>query len=178
MFNETSYNTGLGELGMSFSELVNAALGAGCSPSGAQTAAAIAMAESSGNPGARNPVPPDDSYGLWQINMLGKLGPARRSQFGLTSNADLYQADVNARAMAAVSGGCKNWSPWTTYTSGAYKKFLQQLTGGSSSSGGGSVTSSSPEAEISFLDTGMFSGIPGWGLAGAAALVAAYFLLK
>ena len=178
MFNETSYSN-LGELGMSLSELVNAALGAGCSPSGAQTAAAIAMAESSGNPAAHNPKPPDDSYGLWQINMLGRLGPARRSQLGLQANTDLLRPDVNARAMAAVSNNCTNFAPWTTYTSGAYRRFLQQLTGtsGGSSSGGDSGVTSSPDVETTILQTPFLSGVPGWALAGAG-LLAIYFLLK
>src|SRR5262245_27387383 len=115
MFNETSFN--LGDLGYTYNELVSLAQGAGCSPENSQKAAAIAMAESSGNPSAHNPNPPDDSYGLWQINMLGRLGPARRTQFGLSSNQQLFDANTNARAMAAISGGCQNFNPWTTFTS-------------------------------------------------------------
>jgi hypothetical protein len=47
-------------------------------PADAVVAVAIALAESGGNPAAHNPVPPDDSWGLWQINMRGHLGPVRR----------------------------------------------------------------------------------------------------
>ncbi len=175
MFNETTYN--LGDLGMTFSELVNAARGVGCSAEGAQKAAAIAMAESSGNPSAHNPNPPDDSYGLWQINMLGRLGPARRSQFGLTSNQQLFDPSTNARAMAAVSNNCTNFSPWTTFTSGAYKRFLQQLTGASPAPSGSSDTTSSPDVTTEIFDTPFLSGVPIWALAGAGLLVA-YFILK
>src|SRR5215470_2810391 len=89
-----------------------------------QIPVAIAMAESGGNPLAHNPIPPDDSYGLWQVNMIGNLGPSRRSQFGLSTNSQLYDPATNARAMYAISSGCRRWSPWTTYTSGAYRKFL------------------------------------------------------
>jgi len=110
--------------GLSYGSLVGLAQSAGCSRQAAEVAAAIAMAESSGNPDAYNPVGKDDSYGLWQINMLGRLGPERRAAFGLSSNRQLFDPATNARAMVAVSNGCSRWIPWTTYTSGAYRKFL------------------------------------------------------
>lgn len=87
-------------------------------------AVAIAYAESGGNPRAHNNRPPDDSYGLWQINMLGNLGPARRKQFGISSNAELFDPATNAKAMVAISGGGKNWRPWTTYGGIRYLGFL------------------------------------------------------
>lgn len=97
---------------------------AGLSQSAARIAAAVAMAESGGRTTAHNPVPPDDSYGLWQINMLGSMGPSRRAQFGLSSNKDLFDPAKNAKAMAAISSGGTNWQPWSTYTNGAYRKHL------------------------------------------------------
>jgi hypothetical protein len=84
-------------------------------------AIAIAVAESAGNTRAHNATPPDDSYGLWQINMLGNLGPARRQQFGLSSNADLFDPAHNARAMAIISGKGSNFAPWTTYGGVRYR---------------------------------------------------------
>lgn len=87
-------------------------------------AVAVALAESGGNTTDHNPIPPDDSYGLWQINMLGSLGPDRRKQFHLTSNDQLYDPTINARAMAAISNGGTNWKPWKTYTSGKYRFYL------------------------------------------------------
>ena len=87
-------------------------------------AVAVAMAESGGDTRAHNPVPPDDSYGLWQINMIGSLGPARRDQFDLDSNRELFDPEENAKAAWAISGHGESFRPWTTYTSGAYKKFL------------------------------------------------------
>jgi hypothetical protein len=98
-----------------------------------QIMAAIAMAESGGNPRAHNPIPPDNSYGLWQINMLGAMGPARRKEFGITSNDALFNPAVNARAAAKIlaSQGPKAWS---TYTNGAYKKYLKS---GSTATGAG-----------------------------------------
>lgn len=83
-------------------------------------AGAVAMAESSGNPNAHNRIPPDDSYGLWQINMYGSLGPERRERFGLASNDALFDPATNARAMFAISGGGKNWKPWSTYGGARY----------------------------------------------------------
>jgi hypothetical protein len=87
-------------------------------------AVAVAMAESAGNTRAHNAVPPDNSYGLWQINMIGSLGPARRDQFDLDSNRELFDPAENAKAAWAISGHGESFRPWTTYTSGAYKKFL------------------------------------------------------
>lgn len=84
--------------------------------------AAIAMAESGGNPRAHNPVPPDNSYGLWQINMIGSMGPSRRKQYGIQSNDELYNPAVNAKAAASILKS-QGPSAWSTYTSGAYKKY-------------------------------------------------------
>lgn len=78
-------------------------------------AVAIAIAESGGRTEAHNAKPPDDSYGLWQINMLGALGPARRKQFGFKSNSDLFNPVNNARAAHAISSGGSNWCPWSVY---------------------------------------------------------------
>lgn len=88
-----------------------------------QVMAAIAMAESGGNPRAHNAIPPDNSYGLWQINMLGSMGPARRKQYGISSNDQLYDPATNARAAAKILSG-QGPGAWSTYTSGAYKKYL------------------------------------------------------
>ena len=168
MFNETAYDY---------------ASAAGCSADQARTAAAVAQAESGGNPRAHNAVPPDDSYGLWQINMLGPLGPARRAAFGISSNDALYDPATNARAMFQVSGGCSNFNPWTTYTHGTYRAFLQPAPGGGSiSSGDGGGTTVSPDAgdggifESLNLPTDLFSGISPVVVLGAAA--ALYFLMK
>jgi hypothetical protein len=73
----------------------------------------IAMRESHGNSLAHNPKPPDDSFGLWQINMLGALGPDRIKKFGLKAKEDLYDPRVNARAAYEMSGGGSNHGPWT-----------------------------------------------------------------
>jgi len=97
---------------------------AGFSAAQATIMTAIAGAESGFDPRAHNPKPPDNSYGLGQVNMLGRLGPARRKEFGLTSNEQLFDPLTNMRASYQISGHGKNWRPWTTYTHGTYKKYL------------------------------------------------------
>lgn len=105
---------------ISDAEIAGYAKAAGFSGDALVKAVAVALAESSGNIYAHNPVPPDDSYGLWQINMLGKLGPERRKTFGLKSNADLYNPAINAKAAFAISSGGKNFGPWSTYPVAAF----------------------------------------------------------
>lgn len=78
-------------------------------------AIAVAVAESGGNPNAHNTTAPDDSYGLWQINMRGDLGPDRRSKLGISSDSQLFDPAINARAMFMISGGGKNWGAWSTF---------------------------------------------------------------
>lgn len=90
------------------------------------TAVAVALAESAGDTHAHNAVPPDDSYGLWQVNMLGALGPERRRDFHLTSDAELFDPAVNARAAWSISGRGSSFHPWSTYTNGAYRGHLTE----------------------------------------------------
>lgn len=111
---------------ISDSQIAAAAKSAGLNNSQTAIAVAIALAESGGDTQSHNAVPPDNSYGLWQINMLGSLGPARRQQFGLSSNEELYQPSVNAKAMFIISNGGQNWRPWTTYTRGTYLRFMSR----------------------------------------------------
>lgn len=87
------------------------------------TMVAIALAESGGKTDAHNPVPPDDSYGLWQINMIGRLGPARRKEYGLKSNDELKDPVKNAKAALAVLKS-QGLSAWSVYSSGTYKTHL------------------------------------------------------
>ncbi len=77
---------------------------AGGSPAVEVTAASIAMAESGGNQFATGTV---GERGYWQINPVN----------GALSTYDPYG---NARAAVIMSADGTNWSPWTTYTSGAY----------------------------------------------------------
>lgn len=101
------------------------------SPEALATAVAIAgfagspsPGESGGNPNAHNATGRDNSYGLWQINMYGNLGPARRRRYGISSNSALFNPRLNAKAMALESGNGQNFRPWSVYTSGAYRANL------------------------------------------------------
>lgn len=107
-------------------DLYNLARQAGLSNERAKVAAAVGMAESGGNAAAHNTNAStgDNSYGLWQINMLGAMGPARRAAYGLKSNDDLFNPKVNAQVMSAMSKQGQDFSPWSTYKNGAYKKYM------------------------------------------------------
>jgi len=75
---------------------------------------AIAKKESHGRPLAYNGNrrTGDNSFGLFQVNMLGSMGEDRRSQFGLSSNAELLNPVVNAQVAYHMSKGGKDWSAW------------------------------------------------------------------
>lgn len=111
--------------GGSTGNLANLAQQAGFTASQARIMAAIAMAESSGNPRAHNPNwrTGDDSYGLWQINMLGDMGPSRRRAFGIRNNSQLFDPLVNARAAKTIFDW-QGFNAWSVYRSGAYRRFL------------------------------------------------------
>jgi hypothetical protein len=75
---------------------------------------AVAKKESHGNPLNHNGnrKTGDNSYGLFQVNMLGQMGNDRRAQFGLASNAELLNPVKNAQVAYHMSNGGKNWSAW------------------------------------------------------------------
>jgi len=81
---------------------------------GLKMAWSIAKAESNGRPLAfnGNEKTGDASYGIFQINMLGKLGPDRRDKFELTSNAELFNPVKNAQIAFHMTGGGDDWSAW------------------------------------------------------------------
>jgi Lysozyme like domain len=108
---------------------------AGFRGDGLVTAVAVALAESRGDTRAHNGVAPDDSWGLWQINMRGPLGPDRRHQFGLASNRDLFNPGLNARVAHALSQGGRDWTPWSTYLHGSHQRFLDRARQGVKAAG-------------------------------------------
>jgi hypothetical protein len=95
-------------------------------------AAAIAMAESSGDAGnshivsqaqadawnALHPLNrhgPERSFGLWQINTIAH------------PNYDehlLLDPEYNARAALTLSNGGTDWHQWGAFTDGRYKRYL------------------------------------------------------
>jgi hypothetical protein len=87
----------------------------------ANLAAAVAMAESKGNPSATaivtDPAPgdgPERSFGLWQINTLAH--PSYNESL-------LLDPTYNAQAAFAISSGGQNWKPWSTFTKGYYRQY-------------------------------------------------------
>ena len=89
------------------------------------TMTAVTLAESSGNPYAHNPnrSTGDNSYGLLQVNMIDRLGPERRAQFGIASNEDLFDPATNFRAAKKIFDQ-QGIGAWGAYTNGSYKQFM------------------------------------------------------
>lgn len=79
-----------------------------------KTAWAIVKRESSGRPPAHNDNPStgDNSYGLFQINMIGSLGADRREKFGIEKNSDLLDPIINAKAAYYMSARGTNFASW------------------------------------------------------------------
>ena len=79
-----------------------------------RTAWAIAKRESHGRPMAYNGnrKTGDSSYGIFQINMLGNLGVARKEKFNLKSNVLLFDPVINAEITYYMTNGGTDWSSW------------------------------------------------------------------
>jgi hypothetical protein len=92
-----------------------------------RTAWAIANRESSGRPlaynGNRNTG--DSSYGIFQINMLGNLGVARKEKFNLRSNVLLFDPVINAEITYYMTKGGTDWSAWKGLTQRAKEFYLK-----------------------------------------------------
>lgn len=90
---------------------------------------AIAKKESNGRPLAHNgnTNTGDNSYGMFQVNMLGELGVDRREQFGLKSNSDLLNPVVNAKIAYHMSNGGENWTAWKGITSPKVKEWMSKF---------------------------------------------------
>ena len=75
---------------------------------------AVVKKESNGRPLAfnGNVKTGDSSYGIFQINMIGGLGVARRDKFDLNSNKDLFDPVVNAQIAYFMSNEGNDWSSW------------------------------------------------------------------
>ena len=116
-------SVGRGQLNVG--QLKALAMAAGFNDRNASIMAAIAMAESGGRSAAHNnnAATGDNSYGLWQVNMLGRMGPERRRQFGIGSNEALFDPAVNASAARKVFES-QGFGAWSVFRSGAYRQYL------------------------------------------------------
>jgi TP901 family phage tail tape measure protein len=120
-----------GPFGDGIGQAASAARGAGFRGDDLLTAIAIAGPESGYRNSARLVTSQEDSRGMWQINTLAH--PWAR---GL----NLRDANVAARAARRVWREAGGFSPWTAYSSGSYRSYLDdaaRAVGGGGSSGGG-----------------------------------------
>jgi hypothetical protein len=104
---------------LSGKEVYELARGAGWSSDKATTMTQIAYKESSWNTNAHNPnrATGDNSYGLWQINMLAHT----LAGLGISKNEDLFDPVKNAKAAYKVGGNGTKFTPWSVYKNGSYK---------------------------------------------------------
>lgn len=105
----------------SYAQLETLWINAGGPKTLAPVAAAIGEAESGGNSDALNPNDNggrQSSYGIWQISNGTHSPPS----------ASWANPAVNAQLAVAKWKGAKGFSPWGTYTSGAYKPFMSAKT--------------------------------------------------
>ena len=75
---------------------------------------AVAKKESNGRPLAfnGNVKTGDNSFGIFQINMIGMLKEGRQDKFGINFNSELLNPVINAQVAYHMSNGGKNWSAW------------------------------------------------------------------
>ena len=126
--------------------LRNTLLTAGFSGAGLENAMKVARAES-GGVAARHSDPSllkDNSYGLFQINMLGDMGTRRNAnylkqygQYGYKGPDSLYDPLINARIAFDISKGGNKWSDAWVNTS-------KKLSIGGSTSGYGASIQQAP----------------------------------
>ena len=126
---------------LSAQEIYRFARMAGFSPDQAVTMTAVALAESSGNPGAHNPNG-ENSQGLWQINVAAHTDLA---------GTNLYDPLTNAQAAYRVSRQGKDISPWTT-THGNDARYLDYR-----------VQAETAARTAGETATGVWTGTPGYG---------------
>lgn len=116
--NAVSEVTSLVTGNLTASQIAVYAANAGFKGTDLQTAVAVALAESSGNPNANGDteITAGGSVGLWQINL------AAHPEF---NGENLYDPQTNANAAYAVyQAAGYSFSPWSTYKSGAYEANL------------------------------------------------------
>lgn len=127
-----------------FGQLETIAIKGGFSKREAAMAAAVAMAESSGNPKATNHNSNGSTdYGLWQINSI---------HTDLLHGKDWSNPVDNAR-MAHTLYAAQGWRPWVGYTNGHATQILHEHRG---------VRPVTPNAQ----NAGFFSDLGDWMLGG------------
>lgn len=138
-------------------EIKSILAGAGFTGQALEDAVKIAQGESGYNPFAANfnKGTGDESYGLFQINMLGDLGPGRRQWFGIKNNEELYDVNKNAKAAYSIfkAKGYRFDKDWVTQSkkyglvNRVYDKGTGAGTGGSTEGTDGGTTSTTLTTE-------------------------------
>lgn len=117
---------------LSASEIKGYAVKAGVTGQNAVIATAIALAESKGDTDAihHNSNGTVD-YGVWQINSV---------HGALLNSHNWRDPSDNAEMMFTISNGGRNWSPWSTFKSGAYVAYLSAASAPADTTVTGGVT--------------------------------------
>lgn len=110
-------------------QLVELLKAVGFKGKGLKTAWAVAKAESNGQPIRfnGNVKTGDHSFGLFQINMIGDLGPDRRDRFNIDYNAELLNPVINAKIVYKMTQGGVNWKAWKYAKTPAVQKWLKKF---------------------------------------------------
>lgn len=115
---------------MTAEEVAQTAYDAGFRGEDLATIVAVGMSESDSNPRAHNPdrTTGDNSYGIWQINMIETYQAERLRQFGLQANEELWDPEVNARAayqlyQGRINSGENPFVDWSDYKNGRYLRY-------------------------------------------------------
>lgn len=132
---------------MDFSQLQDLAARAGFTGSDARVAAAVALAESSGNPQAIGDY--GKSIGLWQIYL-----PAH-PQF---ADTNLIDPETNAAAAYSVFQD-QGFAAWTTFRNGKFMDFLPGGAPASSDSAFTTGTAVTDTGDSSFTQSLLWAGI-------------------
>jgi len=112
---------------LTYEELVLLLKTVGFEGAGLKKAWSIAKRESNGRPLAYNGdrKTGDSSYGVFQINMIGDLGPDRLEKFNLKSNKELFDPVTNAEITYYMTNGGLDWSSWKGMTPKAQEWLLR-----------------------------------------------------
>jgi hypothetical protein len=151
--------------GYTYGQLEQLWIDAGGSKAVAPLMAAIALAESGGNPGANNYTDNNGtqtSWGLWQVSNGTHSWPGALDPNIPINNAKYAVAKYDTQGLTA----------WGTYDSGAYRQYYQgsappsPLPPGSGGRGGGGQPGTSPSSTPNVATTAEFTSY--WGDVGGA----------
>jgi hypothetical protein len=154
-----------------YDQIVQAAQSVGFSANSAQTIAAIALAESGGNTQAISSPNTNGTrdYGLVQINSV---------HFGNgTSQAQALNPIAALSYALSLSSGGTNFTPWSTFNSGAYQKYSSSSSGGGGSSTA-TIADTSTLAGLGTFITSTGDSVLIFTIAITLVVVGLYFLAK